>query len=413
MLVFAPMNKFTGYVLQSRLKPTEGIYSPVIQEYDIQRLTLTHNDITIELAVPENWVVNPENLPNEVEAQSHESAYIAGTDFRYLQARLDEPSAFLYGDLPSEDQIGQFMEGLKAVLPYTEGYDPTLMSEVYRFRWGEYPAALFLAYLQNETTSQYVQWIGLEIQEDAVLLLQFEAVLPPQESPRASTLEQFAAIRASLSIDGQNVDPAGARVALERVTDPYSLSGAVVASLKLPQGTEMRMAAPENWYRRNMTENPEFPTTFFYEDDWREIAEGDPLQGALIQVSLIAESRILQQLELAALPDDLLTAYTDFLVANTYEEVQVGEWVNFAWGDYAARGVGVRYPIEYSAHASGTRQQLILVAVEGGLMMLTIYAPSDEWEAAQANWQTVLSSSVLDGEVLPIAPLLEANIQGE
>lgn len=365
-------------------------------------LTLSHDDITVTLTMPESWIVS------EAEAQSAESAYVGGTNFQQVRMRLDAPDAFLYGSLPEENRIVALLESLKATLPYTENYDPQLMSEVYRFQWDEYPAALFVAYRQGDPISHYLQWMGVELEAETLLLIQFETTLPPQEPPRPTILAQFASIRASLTVNGESLDPAGPRVALTRVTDPYSLTGPVVAALKLHGGAEVRLAAPPNWFRRNMTDSPDFPTTFFYEDDWRGIEEGDPLDGALIQVSLISEARILAQLEQNELPESLVVVYSQFLQNNTYAEIQVGEWVDFVWGESPARVVGVRYPVEYSAHAEGTLQQVILVEIDGGLLMLTLYAPENQWDSALSLWQTVLSSTVINGTVLPVDPLLQA-----
>ncbi len=379
----------------------------------MQTLTLSHNDITVSLAVPESWIAQEQTLPNEAEAQSADSAYVGGTNFQQVRVRLDTPSVFLYGDLPEENRIVALMESLKAALPYTEGYDPQLISEVYRFQWDRYPAALFVAYRQGDPISHYLQWIGVEIESDSLLLIQFETTLPPHEPPRPTILAQFAAMRASITVNGKALDPAGPRIALTRVTDPYSLTGPVVAALKLNGGAEVRLAAPPNWFRRNMTENPDFPTTFFYEDDWRGIEEGDPLDGALIQVSLISEARILAQFEQNELPEALVVAYSQFLQNNTYAEIQVGTWIDFTWGDVPARIVGVRYPVNYSAHAGGTLQQVILVEIDGGLLMLTLYAPENQWDSALSVWQTVLSSTVINGTVLPIDPLLQVLEQME
>lgn len=373
-----------------------------------ESLTVSKDDLTVAFVVPDTWTIQVPLSPRQAEAQSAVSAYVGGADFQKVRARLDEPAAFLYGNLPEDDRIGALMEGLKAILPYTEDYDPALMSEVYRFRWDAYPAALFVVYHQDDPLSRYVQWIGVEIELEALLLMQFETTLLPQEPPRPTVLDQFAAVRASLTVNGEPLDPAGPRVALNRVSDPYSLTGPVVAALKISGGAEVRIAAPPNWFRRNMTDNPDFPTTFFYEDDWRGIEEGEPLRGSLIQVSLISEARILIQLQQADLPSDPVSAYSTFLQTNTYEQIAVGTWVDFAWGSAPARVVGVRYPAEYAAHSGGTLQQVILVEIEGGVLMVTLYAPQNEWASALALWQTVLSSTVVNGSVLPVEPLLQA-----
>lgn len=385
------------------------VFSSVIAaQDDFQNLILTQNDLTVEIAVPAEWVVNPDTPPNHAEAQSHESAYLGGTDFRAVQVRLDAPSAFVYGDLPAENRMGALMGGLKASLPFTENYDPALMSEVDSFTWDGFSAAVFIAYRPSENNTRYEQWIGLALAEESILLVQFAALLPEGEQPRSTLLEQFAAIRASITVNRDALDPASGEIALSRLVDPNELSGSTVASLKITDGAEVRLAAPETWLRRNMTERAEYPTVFFYEDDWRLLAEGDLLTGALIQVSLIAESRILSQLEVNELPENLLATYSAYWEASSYQEIVRGTWLDFTWGDVPARALGVRYPPEYAAHSGGTIQQIILAELDGGLLLITIFAPATQWDSVKSDWQTALSSAVVDGEILPIDPLLTA-----
>jgi hypothetical protein len=106
--------------------------------------------------------------------------------------------------------------------------------------------------------------------------------------------------------------------------------------------------------------------------------------------------------------ESLLTDYAAYMVYRTYEDLPLSEWQAFSWGAYNAVTASVYYPTTISPHSSGTVQQVILAAVDGNLLMITIYAPASDWTRVASIWQTILSGVVVNGEALPIEELLSA-----
>jgi hypothetical protein len=185
----------------------------------------------------------------------------------------------------------------------------------------------------------------------------------------------------------------------------------VIAFLRIPNGAEVRMAAPPEWFRHDVTRSRHAPTNYLLENDVDNLSETDRLSGAVVQAALLDVTRLLQILDIDALPPagEIGVAYLNTMLAAASPDLILSPPIEVAWTDTInAILLGVRYPQYLSLHASGTLQQVVVVEVNGGLLVLTLYAPQNRWDNISPIWENMLASLVIDGELLPANPIKAA-----
>lgn len=370
---------------------------PAHAQEESRTVVLRQEETTIQLQAPADWIDSADIEAGSVGVQS--AAY--GTEVGRVILSL-RPLEAQFGDLPANDQVGTFLELLAASLPYTRAWQPAYFSEIRRFRWDGHEAAVFVGYTPPaDGLGDYARWLGLKIGEDHILIIEQSTTLSTAEPPQQSRLDMFNLMLASLQINGESLDAAGAVLALAHLSDPVVLAGPVVAALRLGNVLEVRLAAPQDWQRRDATLRADYPTTYFFEDDLRELAEGENPSGAFIQVSLLDQPKLRRLLDAEDLPPprDLALAYLNALLPNASPNAQYGEPLDFEWGAYYAVLIPVRYT------ASGMLQHLLVVEIENRLLMATCYAPPTRWEAVFPIWRNVLNSLTINGETPPTETL--------
>jgi hypothetical protein len=208
----------------------------------------------------------------------------------------------------------------------------------------------------------------------------------------------------TLHINSTLLDATQPIAALKRVTDPFSLIGPVVASLRLSDGPEVRLSAPPGWQRRVVTESASVPATYFFEADLRAVEEGSNPPGAFILITLLGESPLRERLGVQELPPagSLALAYLNALLAGRSSDLTLGNPIEFEWGEdhYA-----VLLPGEFSGDEAF---QLLILEIDGRLLSVAVYAPLDDWLDIAPIWENVLGSLRVDGDVLPTEPLQDA-----
>jgi hypothetical protein len=188
-------------------------------------------------------------------------------------------------------------------------------------------------------------------------------------------------------------------------------SDPVIAFLRIPDGAEVRMAAPLEWFRRDVTRSRHAPTNYLLETDVDKLSETDRLSGAVVQAALLDETRLLQLLDMEVLPPagEIGIAYLNTMLAAASPDLVILPPVEVAWTDNInAILLGVRYPPYLSLHVSGTLQQVLVAEVTGGLLVLTLYAPQNRWDNISLIWENMLASVVIDGELMPADPIRSA-----
>src|SRR5690606_22146975 len=135
--------------------------------------------------------------------------------------------------------------------------------------------------------------------------------LPPGDILRPEVIEEFDAMLGALQIDTIFLDKTRALQALSRLTDPLITATGGAASLRLANDLELRISAPLGWFRRSVTQSAAYPSVYFFENDPRSLEEGESIQGAVMQVSLIGQGRLRGLLAEpnSDIPGDLALAY--------------------------------------------------------------------------------------------------------
>jgi hypothetical protein len=281
------------------------------------------------------------------------------------------------------------------------------VTEIVRFGWGGFPAAMFLGYAPGDEDSPayYGRWFGVELPDGRAILLEQGSTLPDGIAPERDTLNTFDDIISALQINGQSLDATEALAALKRVSDPISLAGPVAASLRLTDGPEVRLSAPPGWQRRVVTQNASMPATYFFEADLRAVEEGGTPRGAFILMTLLDESPLRTRLGVDELPTpgNLALAYLNALLTEQSPGLTLGNPIDFAWDEshYA-----VLLPGEFSG--DGRLLQLLVLELDGRLLTVALYAPQNDWRSIAPIWENVLGSLTVNGDLLPSEPLQEA-----
>ena len=360
-------------------------------------LTLTLDNLRVDVTVPHLWQpIDESQRQNRAEMRSAKIGF--GDDVQRVVVQVDDLDS-----LPDNNRIGIFMQELAATLDASDEFPTELVSEVVRFRWDGFPAALFLSYSpgDEETPTYYARWFGLELADGRAIYLELGTTLPDATPPSRSTLDEFDGIMNSLRINGQTLDPTQAIEALKRVTDPLSLTGPVVASLRLVDGPEVRLSAPPGWQRRVVTSSATLPAAYFFEEDLREIEPGEQPSGAFILMTLLDEAPLRERLGVDELPPvgNLGLAYLNTLLAVRAPDLTLGSPVDFEWGEG-------HYAILLSGQFSDSRvsMQLLVLELDGRLLTVALYAPSEDWRSVE----NVLGSLRVNGDLLPAGPLQEA-----
>jgi hypothetical protein len=384
------------------------------QEDSLRPLTLETESFTIRLDAPSNWVAAMDDDPLAVDLRSASEAYLGGMDWQRLAVRIT-PLAAPLGDLPPADPLYAYMQLIALSLPLSSEYPPSSYSEIVRLEWGGYPTATLLTYSVGSENfpAYYARWVALQLSADQVLLIQQGTSLPAGVPPEAATLAQFDAILASLTINGTALAVEVLQAAWSQLADPIALAGPPVASLRLRNGLEVRLSAPMGWQRRDVTRSADYPTSYFFEDDLRQLEQGQQPRGAYLQLSLLDSSRLKAITGLAELPPsgqgELALAYVNSLIPLANPNLTLLAPIEFDWtDDYHALLLPIEYPSEVALHPDGTRQHLLLVESANSLILLSFYAPSANWESAYVFWEGMLGSLTVNGSLLPSAPLQAA-----
>lgn len=335
----------------------------------------TRADVSLTVSLPAGWEVREEG--DTLTAQS--APY--GTNVQTFTARIAAPDQLVYGDLPAGDQAGTLLEVLAAGLPITSEATSPQISEVERFTWGAYPAAALVADLPDV----YREWVVIEFAPDQLITLIWSAIQP------AGEVRQWADWR-GVTVNATELPAATPTAVINRLLGTLYIENSGTASLRVRSGTEIRLSAPEGWYRQDVTRQAVYPTQYFFEDDPRTIPEGRFPPGAVIQVSIVDASRVTERLGTLPAPGQIAAAYATYL-AQTPEEPGTA----YQWGSYPAYRVDLTYPTSFAMHASGTHQQLILVEVGQDIVQLTIYAPESRWSTLEEVWQNILSGLLING----------------
>lgn len=372
------------------------------QAQDDTRLALLEVDsYQVQTRVPSTWL-RANTDTNLLDIRSAPDLPLDITEWQHIALQI-RPLVAPYGELPSDNRLGAYLELFAASLPIISAYPPETFSEIARFRWGDYPAAAFMSYAPqgNGTPAYYAWWVGVELDVDSVLLLELGTTLPDANPPTPATRSIFETALQNLRINDSLLPFEAIQNALLRLTDPLSTLAPPVASLRLNEGLEVRLAAPQGWYRRDVTPNAAYPSIYFLEDDVRSFSEGDPVSGAVIQVTLMSENYLARLLETENLPDELLIPYLNVFLPLADSRFSPQTPREFEWTpDYQA----VRLPAEYG---TSYHQDLILIQSGQRLILLTIYAPQTRWTQLRPIWQNILSSLTINGVTLPLDPLLE------
>ncbi|HLA44063.1 MAG TPA: hypothetical protein VJZ27_11540 [Aggregatilineales bacterium] len=373
-----------------------------------QVLELQTDGIQIKLFVPDGWGIE-DNADDSMRLEARSTVRLKSENTQRVVLHLDELAA-PYGVLPEGDPVGAFMELQAAILPISGEFKPDEVSEVARFAWDNYSAAVFIGYDRGEASlpDYYARWFGIKISETQILLIEQGTTLSPGDIPNPGVLSEFDAMLGSLLINGTSLDATHALQTLNRVTDPLLTGIGGAASLRLSDAVELRISAPSDWNRRNVTRSADFPGVFFFEQDFRQLEEGESAGGAVIQVSLLSSRRLRSLLNVDELPfaapGDLALAYLNTLLPeNTVDSM--GNPVEFEWTEdvYA-----VLLPVLY---ADGTAQHLLLLEIGNQLAFVTLYAPESRWDSMLATWRSVLASLTINGELMSSEPLESALLE--
>jgi len=340
-------------------------------------LHVEQGDNHASLSLPPAWRVNADTAHN------------AAGDGQ-VRLRL-EPLQAPYGDLPDGDEIGAFMQIMAAALHFDR---LDAISEVGRFSWGGYSAAVFLGYRPDAI---YGRWVGVALDAETVLLIEQTS----QGIPSAALLADFDAVLAALRVNDQALPAEPALRALQRLSDPTRLAAA--ASLRLSSGLEVRLAAPEGWHQRDATQSAGYPSAYFFQDDLRLLAEGENPSGAFVQISLIGAAKLRAILGAEPPPDDPLLAYLNTMVGKAHADAVFGDPISFAWTEEIdAVLLSASYPANFA------QQSLVMAVAEEGLVLVTLYVPRSRWNTVKPIWEAMLLSLRVNGEAPPAAPLQEA-----
>lgn len=375
---------------------------------DEQTIGLSEDDVNVTLRVPASWFVDDDN--NRIEARAADAFYIGAATPRVV-LQIGQPDSFVYGQVPAEDTIGSILETIAATLPITGDFPPEIVSEVERFTWDGYAAAAFLIYQPG----YYAQWFGIEIDAETLLILEIGSTLVPDTLPDDAMREQFADIRSTLTINGSSLEQISPDRVLNQIPDPVGLVSPVVTSLRLDSGLEVRIAAPPDWFQRDVTLNANFPTTMFFQDAMDSLEEGNSANGSIIQASLLDAERMQTLMGIEALPPAGVIAetYMNYVTFAAHPDLLQGERMPFTWGDYPAEAVAVRYPPSIAAHSGGTLQHLIVVEIDSEILVLTIFVPELQWDSIAPVWNNIVASLAVRGVALPNENVPNAVFPGE
>jgi hypothetical protein len=368
-------------------------------------LTLIHDDLRVDVTVPHLWQPVESEDSARAEILSEKELDLSELDVQRLVIQVDDLDS-PFGPLPDNDRVSIFMEQLALTMPTREEFPTEIVTEVVRFRWDGFPAALFLSYTpgDEDNPAYYARWLGVEIPDGQVVLIEQATTLPDGVPPAGDTLDTMDNILTTLHINSTLLDATQPIAALKRVTDPFSLIGPVVASLRLSDGPEVRLSAPPGWQRRVVTESTSVPATYFFEADLRAVEEGSNPPGAFILITLLGESPLRERLGVQELPPSgsLALAYLNALLAGRSSDLTLGNPIEFEWGE---EHYAVLLPGEFSGDEA---LQLLILEIDGRLLSVAVYAPLDDWPDIAPIWENVLGSLRVDGELLPTEPLQDA-----
>ncbi len=345
------------------------------------------------VAVPPEWNLLPVRANCTVEARLNPATDSADTQRATLRLA---PLAAPFGELPAADPLRGYMDLLIGILPSNAAeYAPHQFSEVVRFQWGDFPAALVLAYAPATANgpAYYARWFAVQVDDDTALLLQLGTTLPAGAIPDARTATLFDRIAGTLTINNVNLPRTAPQAALRRATPPDNPDEAPVAALRLANGPEVRLVGPQSWQRRPVTQSRHYPSVYFFQRDLRGIPPGDNPGGPYMQISLVGTVVLQERLaRLETPPDttDLNLAYLNALLVTARPDIQFGTPTEFRWGeDYPA----LLWPLRFGERWAG---HLLLVTVDDALVQVSFYAPLAEWGALEPAWASSLASMLIN-----------------
>lgn len=173
-----------------------------------------------------------------------------------------------------------------------------------------------------------------------------------------------------------------------------------VTSLRLRDGLEIRIAAPEGWFKRDVTQNANYPSNYFFQDRLSRLDEGVQPQGAFIQVSLVSQSAVAERIGTGMPPADVALAYVNSLLTSSSATATVGRPAEFTWGDYPALILPLMYE-KSDLHGGRTACEMVALALDGRVLLMVLYAPPGRWSVLDSAWRGSLSSLIVNGENLP------------